>query len=268
KYGVGIVTLGGFTSVVIDKLGCNLLEEIDVPVTTGNTFTSAMVIEGILKACQILNLDISSLKIAIVGATGDIGSACSRVFVDKAKEVILTSRTKEKLKLLAKELNQKKKAKVSITTDNREAVKDADVVLACARASHSIISLDWFKSGSIICDVGYPKNVPYTSSREDIFIFSGGLVKSPTAIDFPMDLGLPTSEVLYGCFAEAIILALERRYESFSSLTRGKITPEKIEEIRSLGKKHGFEVAEFYWNNKLIDNSQIEKIKELIKVSL
>jgi predicted amino acid dehydrogenase len=74
-------------------------------------------------------------------------------------------------------------------------------------------------------------------------------------------VGLPAADTLYGCFAEAIILDLEKRYENFS-FGRGNITTEKMEEIRQLGKKHGFEVADFYWGHKLINQSIIGRIKE------
>jgi len=53
---------------------------------------------------------------------------------------------------------------------------------------------------------------------------------------------------------------LEKRYENFS-FGRENITPEKIEEIKSLAKKHGFELADFYCGDKLIDKERIEEIK-------
>jgi hypothetical protein len=56
---------------------------------------------------------------------------------------------------------------------------------------------------------------------------------------------------------------LEKRYENFS-FGRGNITPEKIEEIRTLGQKHGFEVADFYWGDRLIDTPIIERVKQTI----
>ncbi|MCX7926531.1 MAG: hypothetical protein N2606_00095, partial [Candidatus Omnitrophica bacterium] len=102
------------------------------------------------------------------------------------------------------------------------------------------------------------------TTREDILVFSGGLAKLPSPISFPIDIGLPSSDILYGCFSEAIILALEKRYENFS-YGKGNITAEKISEIRSIGKKHGFEVSDFYWGNKIVDQTIIDKVKEHIK---
>jgi predicted amino acid dehydrogenase/ribosome-associated toxin RatA of RatAB toxin-antitoxin module len=266
KQGVGIVTLGGFTSIVGERIGQQISNEVDVPVTTGNTFTAAMAIDGVLKASELLERDISSLKAAIIGGTGDIGSGCSRVLANKVKQLTITGRTKANLRRLRAELAKKHKAKIIATTDNEAAVKDADIIIACAAATTPILNLDWFKPGAIICDVGYPKNVSHAPcNRQDIFIFSGGLSKSPTPISFPIDVGLPSPDTLYGCFSEAIILALEKRYENFS-FGRGNITSEKIDEIRNLGKKHGFEVADFYWGDRLINAQMVEKVKEAVKV--
>ncbi|MFA5411080.1 MAG: SRPBCC family protein [Candidatus Omnitrophota bacterium] len=265
KYGVGIVALGGFTSIVAERIGHEIASEVDVPITTGNTFTAAMAIEGVLKAAGLLGLDLARLKVAIIGGTGDIGSGCARVFVTKVKQLTITGRSKTNLVRLRAELAKKRKASIIATSDNERAVRDADIIIAAASVSASIVKIDWFKPGAIICDIGYPKNISYTPTpRQDILIFSGGLSKSPTPVSFPVDTGLPARDVLYGCFAEAIILALEKRFENFS-FGRGNIFPEKIEEITRLGKKHGFEVSDFYWGDKTIDEALIGKIKESVK---
>ncbi len=261
KQGVGIVTLGGFASIVAERIGHQIINEVDVPVTTGNTFTAAMVVEGVLKAASLLGLDVSSSEVAIVGGTGDIGSACARVLADKAQKLTITGRTKVNLKRLHKELARKKRASILSTTDNKKAVSNADIVIAAASTSASILEINWFKPGAIIADVGYPKNISYApAAREDLFIFSGGLTKTPSPLSFPIDTGLPDDNITYGCFAEAIILSLEKRYQNYS-FGRGRILPEKIEEISALGKKHGFEVSDFYWGNKLVGLPEINKIK-------
>jgi len=265
KSGVGIVTLGGFTSIVAERIGKEISSEVDVPVTTGNSFTAAMTIDGVNKAASLLGADMGRLKVAIVGGTGDIGSACARVLARQAKELIITGRTRANISRVSKDLAKIRHAKITATADNEAAVKDADIVISAASATSSILKADWFKPGSIICDVGYPKNISYTpTKREDILIFSGGLAKPPTPFFLPIDIGLPSEQTIYGCFSESIILALEKRFESFS-FGRGNISVEKICEIRELGKKHGFEVADFYWGNKLIGEDIIQKVKQARK---
>jgi predicted amino acid dehydrogenase/ribosome-associated toxin RatA of RatAB toxin-antitoxin module len=265
KHGMGVVSLGGFTSIVAERIGHEISKEVDIAVTSGNTFTAAMTIDGVVKAAELLNLDTASSRVAIIGGTGDIGSACARVLVDKISRLTITGRTKANLNRLSAELKRKRRAQVVATTNNKDAVKDADIVIAVASSTSAILEVDWFKPGAIICDVGYPKNISYApTKREDILVFSGGLAKPPSPLSIPIDLGLPSPETVFGCFAEGIILALEKRFENYS-FGRGNITPEKIEEMRNLGKKHGFEVCDFYWGDRLIEEPIIKKVKESIK---
>ncbi len=265
RHGIGIVTLGGFTSIVAERIGHEIASEVDIAVTSGNTFTAAMAVDGVLKAAGLLGVDVASSKVTIVGGTGDIGSACARDLAGRVKQVTITGRTRQHLVKLSAELKKRRKARIETTSNNKKAVQDADLIIAAASATAPIIDPGWFKTGAIVCDVGYPKNISYAPvKREDILVFSGGLAKSPTPITFPIDLALPAPGVLYGCFSEGIILALERRFENYS-FGRGNITLEKVEEIRGLGKKHGFEVADFYWGHTLIDEPMLEKIKGAIR---
>jgi len=265
KYGVGIVALGGFASIVGERLGCQISEEVDIPITTGNTYTAVLAVDGVERAVQLLNKELRDLKVAIIGGTGDIGSACARVLSEKAKQVTITGRTKSNLRLLRAELKKKRKARIEATTNNKEAVRDADVVIAAASISSSILNIEWFKPGSIICDLAYPKNISYTpTNRKDILVFSGGLATTPTPIDTGIDMGLPSPNISYGCFSEVIILALEHRFENYS-YGRGNITVEKIDEMRKLGAKHGFELAPFFWADRLIEEEDIEEVKKAAK---
>lgn len=261
KYGVGIVSLGGFTSIVAERVGEDMANEVDVAVTTGNSFTAAMAIEGVIKSAYLLDFDISRAKAAIIGGTGDIGSGCARVLARRVKQLTITGRTKANLKKLKVELDKNRKARIEATTDNKAAVSDADIIIAVASATSAILDINWFKPGAIICDVGYPKNISYTpTTRTDILVFSGGLAKPPSPFPISMEIGLPAPDALYGCFSESIILAMEKRFENFS-FGRGNITVAKIEEIRELGKKHGFSVSDFYWGDRLIDDTIVRSVK-------
>ncbi|OQX53940.1 MAG: hypothetical protein B5M48_02140 [Candidatus Omnitrophica bacterium 4484_213] len=262
KQGVGIVTLGGFTSMVGERLGHQISEEVDIPITTGNTYTAVLAVDGVERAARLLNRELKDLKITIVGGTGDIGSACARALSEKAKQVTITGRTKSNLLLLRSELRKKHKARIEATTDNKEAVRSADIVIAAANTSSSILNLEWFKPGSIICDLAYPKNISYTfTNRKDILVFSGGLASLPTPIDTGIDMGLPSADVSYGCFSEVIILALEHRFENYS-YGRGNISLEKMDEMRGLAAKHGFELAPFFWTSRSLEEENIEEIKK------
>lgn len=262
KYGAGILTLGGFASVVGERYGHQISKEVAIPITTGNTLTAALAVDGAIKAARLMDIDIKNAKVAIIGGTGDIGSACARVFAKQAKHLVITGRTKSNLRKMWLELKFRYGArKLQASTDNIKAVKDADIIFACAAVSASILNINVFKPGAVICDLGYPKNISYTATdRKDILIFSGGMAKLPTPINPGIDTGSPSPDVSYGCFSEVIVLALEKRYENFSE-GRGRITLDKIDEMRGMALKHGFEVSPFYWGNRLIEEQEINQIK-------
>ena len=153
------------------------------------------------------------------------------------------------------------KAKYRGLHDNNEAVRDADIVIAAASVSHSILDIASFKPGAIVCDIGYPKNISYREcDRQDILVFSGGICSLPQEFNAGFDICLPSAKVLYGCFSEAIVLALEERYENFS-WGKGNITQEKMAEILGLARKHGFELAPFFWGHRLVTDEEVRAIK-------
>lgn len=260
--GVGIVTLGGFTSIAGEKYSKLLTSYTNVPLTTGNTYTVALVLEGVYKAAQWMEVDLSQAKVTVIGGSGDIGGACARVLAEKVSEVTITGRNEKGLMEQERMLSYCGRAKIRTCRDNNEAVRNADIVIAAASASSSIVDFASFKPGAIICDVGYPKNLSYTMShREDILVFSGGLAKLPSDFDLGFDIGLPNTKILYGCFAEAVVLDLEERYENFS-WGKGNITPEKVELIGQMARKHGFTLAPFFWGIRMMTEVSVEKIRK------
>lgn len=267
RLGAGILALGGFTSIVGERYFQKLKQQVKMPVTTGNTFTVAMAIDGVRRAAQLMGISLKSCRAAIIGGTGDIGSACARILACEVGDLTITGRTQSSVKEMEKQLRKIKGARISILMDNNEAVKKADIVIAAASSSQSVVDINFIKPGAVVCDVAYPKNISYTSkNRKDIFVFSGGLCTVPTPFELGFDGGLPSRNVLYGCFAEAIILSLEGRYENFSE-GKGFIQPEKVELIKKWGEKHGFRLAPFYWGDEPVDEKTVSQIHQRIYVA-
>ncbi|MDP3921100.1 MAG: SRPBCC family protein [Candidatus Omnitrophota bacterium] len=260
--GVGICALGGFASIAGESFGRKLTSKVNVPMTTGNTLTVALTLEGIYKAARLMNIDLESARVAIIGGAGDIGGACARILSEQVSEITITGRSEKNLMDAERILSYYGRARIKTSHDNNQVLRGADIVIAAASVSSSIIDFSNFKPGAVICDVGYPKNISYTAcDRKDIFIFSGGITALPTEIDLGYDTGLPSPNVLYGCFAEAIVLDLEERYENFS-WGRGSITKEKVEYILGLARKHGFDLAPFFWGNNLVKDEEVVAISK------
>jgi fatty aldehyde-generating acyl-ACP reductase len=265
RLGAGVLALGGFTSIVGERFLNVLKSKVKMPITTGNTFTVAMALAGVRKAAKLLNVDLRNTRAAIIGGTGDIGSACARVLNLEVKELVITGRTLSTLGQLKEELTRASGREVEVSTDNNQAAKHADIIIAAASSTEPVVDIHNIKAGAIVCDVGYPKNISYHSKhRDDLLVFSGGLCQVPMDFNIGIDVGLPSPRMLYGCWAEAIILSLEERFENFSE-GKGLITVEKVDWIYQAALKHGFDVAPFYWGNQMMDEEAIAEIRNRLK---
>ncbi|HLQ50689.1 MAG TPA: hypothetical protein VK129_04275, partial [Terriglobales bacterium] len=72
--GARIVSLGGFSSILIEGNFDQLPERHHTVFTTGNTLTVAFIVQGIRKMCALEGRKLRGSTLLIVGATGDVGS--------------------------------------------------------------------------------------------------------------------------------------------------------------------------------------------------
>ncbi len=270
EHGAKIAGLGGFTSIADGDQGRLVARKVPcIAVTSGNTLTAMAAVETVIFAAGRINLDLSKATAAVIGASGDIGTACSRYLATKVRRLVLTSTFSFNLLKIAEELKRYRKAEIIIEKENIKAISQADVVITAASSVAPIFHQKDFNPGTIVCDVGYPKNIfiDYKIENSNIFLFSGGLLTSPVPIAMSYDImGLPGPNVLYGCWCEAIVLALEGHYESFS-LGRGLISPEKMELIWNMAKRHGFERSPFFFGGEIWTEEDIERITCSLNIS-
>ena len=97
RKGARIMGLGAFTSVVGDA-GITVAHEADIAVTSGNSLTVAATLEAAKKAVVKMGAeDLTHGRAMIIGATGSIGSVCSRLIAQAIRDVVLVSIEPEKL---------------------------------------------------------------------------------------------------------------------------------------------------------------------------
>ncbi len=265
QQGACIAGLGGFTSIADGDQGRLVAQKVpELAVTSGNTLTAMSAVDSVIEAAGLLGVDLAGATVAVVGATGDIGTACCRYLVGRVKRLVLCSRLALNQHKIAGELQKAGHARIQVENDNARAVSDADLVIAAASSVAPIFHQEEFKPGAIVCDVGYPNNIFMDTDVEklNIFLFSGGLMKAPSPVHLPYDMGLPEPGMLYGCWSEAIALGMAGKYESFSS-GRGNIQPGKMETIWEIAKQQGFERAPFFYNTKLWQQRDIERVRAL-----
>jgi predicted amino acid dehydrogenase len=87
RRGSSVVGLGGFTSIV-SQGGAALTGE-GTWITSGNTLTSVLAVQGIEDITNRVGMDLSKARIAVVGATGAIGRLVSLMIADKVGSLTL-----------------------------------------------------------------------------------------------------------------------------------------------------------------------------------
>lgn len=242
KLGAKILGLGGFTSVVGDG-GITIAKHLDIPVTTGDSYTVATAVEATLKAAARMNIKPAMATAAVVGATGSIGRVCAQLLARHVSKIILIGRNLEVLSQVQKLVEAQKAAEVQISTAMQD-LQQADMVLTVTNAIETVIEPHHLKTGAIVCDVARPRDVSHqvVEERDDVLVIEGGMVKVPGPVNFNFDFGFPPG-MAYACMAETMTLALEGHYQSF---TLGKnISLEQVETIGVMAAKHGFKVSGF-----------------------
>jgi predicted amino acid dehydrogenase len=265
--GAKIVSLGGFSSILIEGDFDQLPERHDTVFTTGNTLTVGFIVEGIKKMCALEGRDLRRSTLLIVGATGDVGSGCARCLAPLVKRVLLSARNVERLRRLAAEL-QADRVQVEIATDlqendlledNRQRFSsEADVVICAASLASPSLLLGRIAPEAIVCDAGYPKNLSPNAEMPGAKIFFGGLGQITGGLRFTPDFhGIlnrhPFPDVVHGCLLEGMALALEGRFEPFSE-GRGLITPQRVDEMETIAARHGIYLAPLYNGNGPVED--------------
>ncbi len=244
-----IVTLGGFTSIILEGNIDLLPVNQGTKFTTGNTMTAALVVKGVEKASEIHNIPISEARLLVLGSTGDIGSGCVNYFAGKVKQLLLCARRLSLLEVQAEKIREKTPS-VKFSTEAGDLLPLADIVISVASTSEPEFSISQCQPHTLVCDAGYPKNILVDHSGHRNRHWHGGLGQILGGYYFNPDYTqsfytFPYRNIGHGCLLEPVLLAMEERYESFSA-GRGNITVEKIEEIWEMSKKHGVELAPFF----------------------
>lgn len=242
--GARILGLGAFTKVVGDA-GVTVASEAPIPVTSGNSLTVAATLETAKIAVQRMGArDLTRGRAMVVGATGAIGSVCSRLIAQAVGDLVLVSIEPERLRALKERIEaESPRARVAIALETTGLVGDCDLVITATSAfGQRVLDLAHCKPGAVVCDVALPSDISAEEAavRPDILVVESGEVVIPGPIRISYDIGLPPG-VAYACLAESALLAMEGTFECF---TLGRdIDAERVKRIFRLYRKHDFGIA-------------------------
>ncbi len=264
RKGARIMGLGAFTSVVGDA-GITVAHEADIAITSGNSLTVAATLEAAKQAVIKMGAtDLTQGKVMIIGATGSIGSVCSRLLAQAIYDVVLVSIEPEKLIELKRRIQTETPgAHEAIATRPDDLLPACDLIVTATSAfGQRIVDITRCKPGAVICDVARPPDIgpEEAALRPDVLVIESGEVRIPGDIDFGYDIGLPPGTA-YACLAETALLAMEGRFEDY---TLGRnITMERAKEMYRLFKKHQFELAPLRTFGRVVDDELMAEKRAL-----
>ncbi len=259
ELGAKILGLGAFTSVIGDA-GVTIAKALDVPVTTGDSYTVMMAVQAIREAAKVMDIKMEEATVAVVGATGSIGRVCAELIAGEAARTLLIARDEQKLVALRDRLQVHARSELCIST-KMDVLKDAQLILTVTSAIHDVIRPEHLQPGSVVCDVARPRDVSamVAAVRDDILVIDGGMVDVPGPVNFHFNFGFPEGKA-YACMAETIALALEGRFEDY---TVGKdFTLERVREITAIAERHGFRMSGFRSFEREVTEEQIEAVRK------
>lgn len=267
KMGARILGLGAFTKVVGDA-GITVAREANIPVTSGNSLTVAATLEAAKQAVVKMGIkDLTRGRAMVVGATGAIGSVCSRLLAKAIGDVVLVSIEPDRLEALkATILEETPGARVTAALTPGDLAEDCDLIVTATSAfGQRVLDISRCKPGAVICDVALPSDISAEEAavRPDVLVIESGEVIIPGPVDFGYDLGLPPGTA-YACLAEAALLAMEGRFECY---TLGRnIEMDRVKEMYRLFQKHGFRIAGLRSFGHCVTEEELARKREIAEV--
>jgi predicted amino acid dehydrogenase len=235
----GILGLDGYTARLVEK-NINLLRHLKISVTTGSTLTAWSVIEAIYRTCKSKNISLLESTLAVIGATGSVGSLCARKLAEYVPKIILNGEYSDKLTRLKESIQHLNPIEVLIEEDVHKMLKDADIVVNANDLPGTALNPEEFKPKAIVCDVSLSRNIiSKAHQRQDITVIEAGLIKFPYPMALRINWGLP-KDIIPASLAETMLLAFEERLVSYS--LGDNINLDKLEEIANIAVRHGLEV--------------------------
>ncbi len=264
KLGAQLLGLGAYTSVIGDA-GITIAKALEIPVTTGDSYTVSIAVQAMREAADLMDIPLQQATAAVVGATGSIGRVCAELLAEDVAELILVGRRQDALEELKANLQGSAKAEVRISTKMAD-IAAAQLILTVTSAIDDVVQPEHLRTGSVICDVARPRDVSamVAASRNDILVIDGGMVDVPGPVDFHFNFGFPAGKA-YACMAETMTLALEGRFEDY---TLGKeLSRQRVDEITTLAKKHGFRLSGFRSFERAVTEEQIDIVRRQAHLS-
>jgi acetylornithine/succinyldiaminopimelate/putrescine aminotransferase/predicted amino acid dehydrogenase len=242
-YGCRVVGLGAYTSILSGN--CKRIKTGGTVLTSGNSLTVGMAMEAMKQAALDNGIELRKSRLAVLGATGNIGATLAQMMAPQVESTILIVRDAKspRVKTMVEEIGRAA-ARLEVT-DDLYALRKCNLIAAASNSPEPLICAEHLSDGPVIvCDVAVPADVSADVAFEkpQTTVMRGGVVRLPRNEDFVI-AGLDLEPGFsFACMAETLLMGLEGVEESISF---GPIRTEGVEWALAAAKKHGFALGKF-----------------------
>lgn len=205
KRGATLIGLGALTAPATGG-GNQLRGRTEIAVTNGNAYTAVATFKAIEKITTKFE---TKPTVALVGASGSVGSAVTRLLQQTgiAGELVLIGRTPSNLQKLAAEAP----AQQAVVSTDIADCKRAQIVVLMTSATEALLKSEHVAEGAYVLDDTQPRNTSpeLLAQRPDITLIDGGLVMTPGLKRSGVNIGIPAN-MSFACLAETALLALDK----------------------------------------------------------
>ena len=264
KLGAKIVGLGALISS-LTKGGLDLVDKVKPNITTGHALTVHTVTGNLFRFVDIFKLDKNKVLVAIVGATGSIGSSSLKVLARAGYDNFLLVDIERKAHFFDNLVAELKKMNPDVkikTSSQIRSIKEADFIITATNAPEAVVTSEDLKSGAVIIDDAQPSDVsPEVFDREDVIAIEGGLIHTPN-IKNHFNFSLKDKYDNFSCMGEIMVLSAHEHNQNYV-IDRPSL--EHIDEISSMARKMGIRLSQFQNAKEVISQEKLNRVDNIIK---
>jgi fatty aldehyde-generating acyl-ACP reductase len=204
--GAKVIGLGALTAPATGG-GLTMTQHLpqNVTVTNGNSLTAAIVRSNVVAASQYLSgTDASNLRIAIVGCTGSVGAAATRLLAQKQYRLILIGRNRQRAEREFTDLSG------ALYSGDISDIRNADITVLLTSEPAARVTPELPRENSIVIDCAQPLNIEPSSYpgfwKRGIAVVEGGMVHIPDYSSTD-NFGFSCRNETFACLAETYLFA-------------------------------------------------------------
>lgn len=262
-----------------------IAEDPIMPVNDGNILTAIGILDSLKKAFAYKNLSFEETSIAIIGATGSVGTSLCHLMLEHKCNLILAAKSSgRKLKALAqimREHGSKVEERLGVM-ESLDAVKFSDVVVILTGDPMLKYTKENFsRTVKIICDATRPHVTAVNLPNElpNALVYDGPTVLFPGKMLYPDIFGLEENELLC-CMSQNSILAEAGVNENFAvypvvwkseedvkEFFFGRLS-EDIETVKRIFAQSGSRLADYFrWHEWILHPAAARHCSRAIAIS-